>query len=482
MTYFNRMCSWSAQPVQDRSTVTIHPADLGKWAKVTRWLKWAIQIPVEIPRMLHTIGLMIKHREMIAPLQNQLVPGRAIHHIASPMGAQHIVTSDRIANVILRHYRNDEEGLFAFGENGINARLILPVVQDIVREPICLEDYLFTCHSVQAGIYRKVMLEFFGPQNLPALKDCLSEVVKSALAYLESQEADSTVYCSAKELAEMFTTAVVSNLLLGKKIENFANYQHIAQAVSICMKHAISKSAWIKPTPEKEQSYRKALKIVQDMIDSSEGDFVNALKQTAMTNAQRKGILFLMYVAGGETTSSLLEYMLWQLGQHPEFQTEILKPTDSFIDRFIQESLRLHPPTPFIFRTAKTDLEVHVENPDQSDWKYRIAQGQNILISPYFIGRNPLFYDDPNSFNPDRKKSGTNTPSSSNAFGRGPHGCPGKWLALDEIRMFIKSLLEHYEINSKPTDPPRQKQRVTMMLEPKIDLVLTKRKLSPKTA
>lgn len=482
MACFNRVYSCGSQPIDDHSKITIRHADAGKCAQVTRWLKWIVQLPIEVSHMIHTVGLMIKNQEMIIPVQKQLVQDRAIHRMASPTGSQHIVTSTRIANEILRHYRNDEDGLFSFGAKGDNARLFLPVLQDIVEEPVNLEDFLFTCHSRQAKVCREAILDFFGPKNLPVLRERLKEIVKSALIHLEKQEVDGVIHCSARELTGTFTVAVVSNLLLGKEAANFADYQPISQAISVCMEHAMMKFVWMKPTPQQERAYQDALKVLRDTINHSEGDFLNALKDTGMTDVQRKGVLFLMYIAGGETSSSLLEYMLWQLGQHPEYQNEIFESIKqakhepgSIMDRVLQESLRLHTPTAFICRTPRTDLEVHVENSDKSHWKYLLPKGQNVLVTPYFAGRNPATCHEPNLFDPHREESVKNASLPWNVFGRGKHGCPGKWLALTEIRALTEALLERYEVESGPMQVPRQKQLLTITLDPQVSLTLKRR-------
>jgi hypothetical protein len=87
MACFNRFYSCTAQPVDGHSKITIHPADSSRCARISRWLKWAVQLPIEIPHMLHTIALMIKNQEMIVPVQKQIVQGRAIHRMASPTGS-----------------------------------------------------------------------------------------------------------------------------------------------------------------------------------------------------------------------------------------------------------------------------------------------------------------------------------------------------------------------------------------------------------
>ncbi|MBS0648398.1 MAG: cytochrome P450 [Verrucomicrobia bacterium] len=479
MAFFRRWCSGADQPISSDATITISRVDSSYCTRVARWLKWIVQLPIEIPHMLYTVGLIIKHQEMIVPIQKQIIVGRAIHLMPSPLGRQHIVTSARLASAILNDYRNDEEGLYTIGVKDDNARLFLPLLQDLLKEAVSLEDFLFTCYPQQVEIYRKVVHEFFGPGNLPFIRTRLKEIVKGALAYLKRQEVDGVVRCSGREFTKMFSTAVISNLLLGKEAANFADYQPISQAIYVCMNHAVLKFLWQRPTAEQERAYQDTLKTMQATIYNSEGAFNDVLKTTEMTDAQRRGVLFLMYVAGGETSSSFLEYMLWQLGQHPEYQDALLKETeqahqdpDSTMNKLIEECLRMHPPTALINRTPRVDLEVSVKSSDGSQWKYLFPKGENIIYSPYFAGRDPVLYDNPHIFDPSRPRSSL----SWHPFGRGRHVCLGKPLALAEIRALIEAFTEQYTIQSNPNQAPRQKELLTLTMDPEATLTLTRRK------
>jgi cytochrome P450 len=478
MTYFNYLYS-NSQPVNNHSTVTIRPADTTLWASTNRWLKWVVQLPLEIPHKFYTMMLLIRHQEMIAPARRQLAEDRVIHRMASPMGNLHIVTSPFIGKEILRFYRSEREGFFSVDQNADNARLFLPVLQDLVQEPVDLEDFLLTCSPKQAEVYRQTIHHFIGPKNLPALRGRLQDIVQKAMEYLETQEVNGVVHCSARELTGMFTLAVISHLLLGEEAETFSDYRPISEAITVCMNYTMMKFVLKTPTPSQEKAYKEALQVLRDTIDQSDGDFAKALKDTDMTDIQRKGVLFLMYVAGGETSSSLLEYILWQLGQHPDHQTAIVESTQTtdpsiLMNRVLREALRLHPSGAFIGRTPHMDLELSVENPDGSRWNYLFLKGQSVLVSPYFAGRSAELFEEPNSFNPDRVES-NEVFSVLTPFSRGKHSCPGKSLAQEEIRAFVEELLRRYEVASLPKEEPQQKLLLTLTLDPPVTLILKRK-------
>lgn len=83
-----------------------------------------------------------------------------------------------------------------------------------------------------------------------------------------------------------------------------------------------------------KEKYEQSLEVAKQAIETSItalekphlGSLVDALREEKqMTDLQVRSTLLLMYFAGSETTASLLNYLLWQLGQHPEYQEEIIQ-------------------------------------------------------------------------------------------------------------------------------------------------------------
>lgn len=80
------------------------------------------------------------------------------------------------------------------------------------------------------------------------------------------------------------------------------------------------------------------------------------------------------YIAGFEATSTAIAFALYDLSRHPEHQATLYNEIQthlsgkeltmdlinkmSFLDCVISETLRLHPPLPFVDRTATRDYEV----------------------------------------------------------------------------------------------------------------------------
>ncbi|KAM3340013.1 cytochrome 76A2 [Capsicum galapagoense] len=126
---------------------------------------------------------------------------------------------------------------------------------------------------------------------------------------------------------------------------------------------------------------------------------------------QIKVLILEMFLAGSETTSSSVEWALTELLRHPEamdkVKTEISKvigPNRKFeendIDNLpymqavIKESLRLHPPAPFLIPRETIQ--------DTKFMGYNVRKGTRVLVNSWAIGRDPECWDDPMSFKPER--------------------------------------------------------------------------------
>lgn len=103
-----------------------------------------------------------------------------------------------------------------------------------------------------------------------------------------------------------------------------------------------------------------------------------------------------------------------------------------YLDQVINEVLRLHPPGFMIMRECTKAIEID---------KLSFSKGDGVLIPTYSIQRDSRFYDNPDQFKPDRKER---APFMS--FGGGYRMCPGKLLALSEIKMYFAYILKNYDL------------------------------------
>ncbi|MCE7766640.1 cytochrome P450, partial [Pseudomonas putida] len=68
----------------------------------------------------------------------------------------------------------------------------------------------------------------------------------------------------------------------------------------------------------------------------------------------------------------------------------------SYLKLVINETLRLHPPSPFLPRQCRTETDID---------GYKIPPKTRVLINSWALGRDPKSWHDPESFIPERFES-----------------------------------------------------------------------------
>ncbi|RBA20133.1 hypothetical protein FPRO05_08578 [Fusarium proliferatum] len=162
--------------------------------------------------------------------------------------------------------------------------------------------------------------------------------------------------------------------------------------------------------------------------------------------------------AGHETTASALLWTTYALSQDQKSQqrlrTEIIKLSANdmtaksidelpYLDNVIREALRLYSPTLIIPWEALEDIEIA---------GVRIPKGTTVQLVPAITQLNPeVWGPDVETFNPDRwdHLSGDSlSPYAMETFSNGPRMCPGKALALLNMKVLLVGLIKDFKIES----------------------------------
>ncbi|KAF5597909.1 aat family amino acid transporter [Fusarium pseudocircinatum] len=162
--------------------------------------------------------------------------------------------------------------------------------------------------------------------------------------------------------------------------------------------------------------------------------------------------------AGHDTTASALLWTTYALSKDQESQerlrTEILtlsademtaKSIDElpYLDNVIKEALRVYSPTLIIPWEALEDTEIA---------GVKIPKGTTVQLVPAMTQLNPeIWGPDVETFNPDRwdRLSGDAlSPYAMETFSNGPRMCPGKALALLNMKVLLVGLIKDFKIES----------------------------------
>jgi cytochrome P450 len=134
--------------------------------------------------------------------------------------------------------------------------------------------------------------------------------------------------------------------------------------------------------------------------------------------------LFLMIIAGNETTTKLLGNALYWLGRHPE-QRRKVEADERLVEGWVEETLRFDPSSQLIARTATCDIELHGR---------KIPEGARVALLIGSANRDERYWTDPDVYDVERNTTG------SLAFGQGTHFCLGASLARLEGRVALEEV------------------------------------------
>ncbi|QRK04207.1 cytochrome P450 [Archangium violaceum] len=146
----------------------------------------------------------------------------------------------------------------------------------------------------------------------------------------------------------------------------------------------------------------------------------------ALTDAELLGFLFLLLIAGLETTVHLLGHAALVLAERPDVFARV-RADRSLIPRFIEEVLRYEPVAQTLLRltTAETELG-----------GVRLPAGSHVMLLLGSACRDEAQFPNSESFDLDREGS------QSMPFGHGIHFCLGAPLARMEARLALNALLD----------------------------------------
>jgi cytochrome P450 len=174
-------------------------------------------------------------------------------------------------------------------------------------------------------------------------------------------------------------------------------------------------------------------------------------------------------VAGHETSASALTWGWYLLSEHPQVEAALHAEVDAFpapgprtvadlatlshLRRVLDETLRLYPPGWILTRRAIAADRIG---------PYRIPAGTDVLISPYYLHRNPELWPRPDAFDPDRFAGKPAHKHAYIPFGAGPRRCIGDVFGLVEMQLHLALTARRLRLCYLGGAPPRPEARVNL--------------------
>ena len=171
-----------------------------------------------------------------------------------------------------------------------------------------------------------------------------------------------------------------------------------------------------------------------------------------------------MLIAGHETTSVSLSWLLREIASRPEIEANEVREVDSvlsgqpcraehlhqleYLSTVVDETLRLYPPIWLVPRVAACDAELH---------GIQVQKGEMVVVSPFFLHRRSDYWKRPEEFRPARflVKKEALPMYSYLPFFASRHICIGKHFAYAEILAVVATIYQSYRIELTDNDSPK---------------------------
>jgi cytochrome P450 len=177
-----------------------------------------------------------------------------------------------------------------------------------------------------------------------------------------------------------------------------------------------------------------------------------------------------MLLAGEDTTANSLSYMMHFLMEYPQVQAAVQEEVDRviglaeqpwqdpttlerlrYIEAFANEAMRCKPVAGHVtFLEPYEDVQI---------LDVLVPKGTPILALNAHLGTQEANFSQPDEFRPERWLQSADAPAGVHntkafmPFGAGPRFCPGRHLAMMQIKMFTAMLCRDFEV-VRPKDAP----------------------------
>nr|CAD7394922.1 unnamed protein product [Timema cristinae] len=211
-------------------------------------------------------------------------------------------------------------------------------------------------------------------------------------------------------------------------------------------------------------------------------------EQFEMTESLMTAQCFVFFLAGFETSSTTMSFVLYELAVNPDIQERLGAEIDdvlekykgkitydaihemSYLDKVVNETMRKHPPAPNLTRICTEPFTLQGTN-------LKLQKGDMVIIPSMGFHHDPKYFPNPDQFDPERfsEENKKMRPSYTYLpFGEGPRMCIGMRFGLMQAKVGLVGLLSRYKFSvCEKTAIPMVYDPVSMLLTAKNGVHLT---------
>lgn len=200
-----------------------------------------------------------------------------------------------------------------------------------------------------------------------------------------------------------------------------------------------------------------------------------------ITDEEIFGNVLTMLIGGEDSTATTMAWMLYYMAEYPAVQLRMQEEVDevlgsspmlhdflhaerlSYVEAVAFETLRLKSVFPILFLGTNTDVELG---------GVRIPKGTALFLLTRHCGMQEQSFVDAKEFQPERwLRSGSGPQPGHNTkafvpFGAGPRFCPGRNLAVLEIKSAMAMLCRSFQLRT-PSSNPTVKEHFGFLMAPR---------------
>ena len=420
----------------------------------------------------------------------------------SLMGKKFVVSTDPDFNIQL--YKSRPDKFRRFGKI------------DEVMEEMGIKG-VFNAEGEQWKVHRKLTAEALNARNVLGFFPTIQEVTQRLFNRWNHKTNSSPVVDVQKEMMR-FTVDITTKIAFGydtHSLEDEENriQQHLEKIFPTINKRITSPIPFWRILKSKEdkaldtslKSLEKTIGefiqkarheiVVQPELKSQPENFLQALlaeqeKTRAISDKEIYGNVFTLLLAGEDTTSNSISWALFYLMQHPHMYLKLREEADAvlagntviqnvellselkYAEAIAMETLRIKPVTPTLFLESLEDQVIN---------GLQLKKGVTIMMQSKVAQTSDVHFTEAETFMPERWLAGADMPIHNidvfRTFGAGPRFCPGKTLALHEMKMALSMIAKNFDLRlAVPISEVKERFAFTMFPE-NLMLEITKRKL-----
>lgn len=345
-----------------------------------------------------------------------------------------------------------------------------------VFEPILGKESLLTLDGKKHLQHRKLLLPPFHGERMQVYGEIMAKIARKKIISWK-KDASLRIFDEARDI----TFSIILSAIFGMDEEStrFAKLEKSLHALIHVIKKPfglmtlLNKSLHINLGPltpwAKMMQLRHQVDIClfeeiaarKKMILTDRIDMLSLLLQARdeagnpMTDQEIRDEMITLLIAGHETSTTGISWALYGILSNQEILRKIkaelhqgIAHVDKwvYLDAIVKEALRVTPVVPYITRLTQETYTLG---------KYILPKGTMIMPSIYLAHHDPLSWDAPELFRPERFLNVTEMPYTYLPFGGGMRRCIGAAFAQYEMKIVIAQVLLHAELVLKKNYVPK---------------------------